>query len=53
MLFISEDLEELAEMADRLLVLYAGALAGEFPRGAWQPEAVGHLMTGSREAAHA
>jgi simple sugar transport system ATP-binding protein len=52
-LFISEDLEELAEMADRLLVLYAGALAGEFPRGAWQPEAVGHLMTGSREAAHA
>jgi simple sugar transport system ATP-binding protein len=52
-LLISEDLEELAEMADRLLVLYGGALVGAFPRGAWQAEAVGHLMTGSKEAAHA
>jgi len=52
-LLISEDLEELAEMADRLLVLYGGALVGAFPRGAWQAQAVGHLMTGSREAAHA
>jgi simple sugar transport system ATP-binding protein len=52
-LLISEDLEELAELADRLLVLYAGTLAGEFPRGEWQPEAVGLLMTGAREAAHA
>ncbi len=50
-LFISEDLDELGEMADRLLVLYAGSLAGEFPRGAWGAEAVGRLMTGSREAA--
>jgi general nucleoside transport system ATP-binding protein len=48
-LLISEDLEELAEMADRLLVLYAGAIAGEFARGAWHAEQVGHLMTGSKE----
>jgi general nucleoside transport system ATP-binding protein len=48
-LLISEDLEELAEMADRLLVLYGGAIAGEFARGTWQAEDVGHLMTGSKE----
>jgi simple sugar transport system ATP-binding protein len=51
-LLISEDLEELAEMSDRLLVLFGGAIVGEFARGAWQPETVGHLMTGSREACH-
>jgi general nucleoside transport system ATP-binding protein len=48
-LLISEDLEELAEMADRLLVLYEGAIAGEFARGAWQDEEVGYLMTGLKE----
>ncbi|MBV9191385.1 MAG: ABC transporter ATP-binding protein, partial [Betaproteobacteria bacterium] len=32
-LFISEDLDELAEMADRLLVLFAGEVVGEFKRG--------------------
>jgi ABC-type uncharacterized transport system ATPase subunit len=48
-LLISEDLEELAEMADRLLVLYGGAIAGEFARDTWQAEDVGHLMTGSKE----
>ncbi len=52
-LLISEDLEELAEMSDRLLVLYGGGLVGEFTRGQWQLEEVGHLMTGSKEAAHA
>jgi len=48
-LLISEDLDELAEMTDRLLVLFGGAIVGEFSRGAWQPEEVGHLMTGSSE----
>lgn len=52
-LLISEDLEELAELSDRLLVLFAGQVAGEFRRGEWRPEQVGRLMTGSREAAHA
>ena len=50
-LFISEDLEELAEMSDRLLVLFQGALVGEFPRGSWRLEDVGRLMTGSEEVA--
>jgi simple sugar transport system ATP-binding protein len=45
-LLISEDMEELAELADRLLVMFGGRIAGEFRRG-WSPEAVGRLMTGS------
>jgi ABC-type uncharacterized transport system ATPase subunit len=48
-LLISEDLDELAEMTDRLLVLFEGAIVGEFSRGTWQPEEVGRLMTGSTE----
>jgi len=51
-LLISEDLDELAELADRLFVLYAGAFRGCFPRGGWQTGAVGRLMTGEREADH-
>ena len=49
-LLISEDLEELAEMSDRLLVMYGGTIVGEFARGAWTAEQVGHLMTGWKEA---
>ncbi|HTT14067.1 MAG TPA: ABC transporter ATP-binding protein [Burkholderiaceae bacterium] len=52
-LLISEDLDELEEMADRLLVLFAGAVVGTFPRGAWRPEEVGLLMTGAKEGARA
>ncbi|HUL63754.1 MAG TPA: ABC transporter ATP-binding protein [Burkholderiaceae bacterium] len=47
-LLISEDLDELEEMADRLLVLFGGAVVGEFPRGGWRPEEVGLLMTGAK-----
>jgi simple sugar transport system ATP-binding protein len=49
-LLISEDLEELLEMSDRLLVMFGGAIAGEFGRGEWSAEGVGHLMTGSDRA---
>ena len=52
-LLISEDLEELAEMSDRLLVMYGGSLVGEYPRGEWRSDEVGHLMTGSKEAVRA
>jgi simple sugar transport system ATP-binding protein len=49
-LLISEDLEELFEMSDRLIVMYGGAIAGEFGRGQWNADVVGHLMTGSGRA---
>ena len=52
-LLISEDLDELEGMADRLLVLFSGVLAGEFRAGAWQAEEVGLLMTGAKAHAHA
>ena len=52
-LLFSEDLDELAEMADRLLVLYEGRIVGEFPRGGWEAKTVGRLMTGSEAVAHA
>jgi simple sugar transport system ATP-binding protein len=51
-LLISEDLDELAELGDRLLVMYGGAVVGEFACGAWTADEVGHLMTGSRAIAH-
>jgi len=46
-LLVSEDLDELAEMSDRLLVMFQGGMVGAFPRGAWTPAQVGRLMTGS------
>jgi general nucleoside transport system ATP-binding protein len=46
-LLISEDLEELREMSDRLVVMFGGAIAGEFGRGDWTAQGVGRLMTGS------
>jgi ABC-type uncharacterized transport system ATPase subunit len=46
-LLISEDLAELFELADRLVVLFRGRIAGEGrPDSITMPE-VGHLMTGT------
>ena len=49
-LMISSDLEEVLGMADRMLVLHEGRLAGELPRAAFTQEAVMHLATGGRGA---
>jgi simple sugar transport system ATP-binding protein len=46
-LFISEDLDELFALSDRLLVLHAGRAAGTFEPAATTPQAVGLLMTGA------
>jgi ABC-type uncharacterized transport system ATPase subunit len=46
-LFISEDLEELFSLSDRLVVLYAGTVVGEFQPEGTNVFEVGHLMTGS------
>jgi general nucleoside transport system ATP-binding protein len=46
-LLISEDLEELFTLSDRLIVLYAGAVAGSFNPEETNNFEVGHLMTGS------
>ncbi len=51
-LLISEDLEELFTLSDRLIVLYGGRIVGSFRPNETDPYTVGHLMTGS-EVQHA
>jgi general nucleoside transport system ATP-binding protein len=52
-LVISEDLDELFELSDRLLVVRRGMIAGEFLPGNFRAEAVGPLMVGAGERADA
>jgi simple sugar transport system ATP-binding protein len=52
-LVVSEDLDELFELSDRLLVLYHGAIAGEFHPENFRAEAVGPLMVGAGDHADA
>jgi simple sugar transport system ATP-binding protein len=47
-LLISEDLEELFSLSDRLIVLYEGRIAGAFKPEETDFYQVGYLMTGSR-----
>ena len=47
-LLISEDLEELFTLSDRLIVLYNGKVAGEFKPSNTSYNEVGHIMTGSK-----
>jgi simple sugar transport system ATP-binding protein len=49
-LLISEDLDELFAMSDRLIVLYRGRIAGLFTPGETTVREVGFLMTGSKGA---
>ncbi len=51
-LLISEDLDELFTLSDRLIVLYGGAIVGECKPSETDIYTVGHLMTGS-EVEHA
>ncbi len=46
-LLISEDLDELFVMSDRLMVIHAGRIKGRFSEGHYDREAVGALMAGS------
>jgi general nucleoside transport system ATP-binding protein len=48
---ISEDLDELSLLADRMVVLYSGEVAGERARGDYDAYALGRLMAGVREDA--
>jgi simple sugar transport system ATP-binding protein len=49
-LLISEDLEELFTLSDRLIVLFEGRIVGSFNPGDKSVYEVGHLMTGSEVA---
>jgi len=52
-LLISEDLDELFEVSDRLLVLFHGAIAAEFGPDDFRAEIVGPLMVGVTEQSDA
>jgi ABC-type uncharacterized transport system ATPase subunit len=45
-LLMSEDLDELRALADRILVMYEGAVVGELHAGSASIEEIGLLMAG-------
>jgi ABC-type uncharacterized transport system ATPase subunit len=49
-LLVSEDLEELFAMADRIVVLHAGRVAGTFGPEGYRADEIGRLMTGGGAA---
>ena len=49
-LLMSEDLDELRALADRILVVYEGAVVGELAAGAASIEEIGYLMAGGDRA---
>jgi simple sugar transport system ATP-binding protein len=52
-LFISEDLDELFTVSDRLLVLHGGELAGDLKPSETTRSEVGAMMLGRHEAEEA
>ncbi|NOU73914.1 ATP-binding cassette domain-containing protein [Paenibacillus sp. LMG 31458] len=50
-LLISEDLDEVLQLADRILVMYDGRIVGNIPRKEASREYIGMLMAGSEEDA--
>jgi ABC-type uncharacterized transport system ATPase subunit len=49
-LLISEDLDELLGLCDRIAVIFSGRIIGELPAAEATHESLGLLMTGQREA---
>jgi simple sugar transport system ATP-binding protein len=49
-LLITEDLDEMQTLADRIAVIYHGRVAGEFRRDAFDAMRIGRLMTGASAA---
>ncbi len=49
-LLVSEDLEELFQLCDRISVMFKGHMVGIVPRGAFDLEKIGLMMTGLAEA---
>ena len=49
-LLISEDLDEILALADRIVVMYEGRILGEFAAGEADVEEIGLLMAGGHDA---
>jgi simple sugar transport system ATP-binding protein len=52
-LLVSEDLDELLQLCDRILVMYRGRIVGDLPRPAFDAYRIGALMAGTRDEAQA
>jgi simple sugar transport system ATP-binding protein len=50
-LLVSEDLDELVTISDRIVVMYHGQIVGEFAPSEADIHEIGYLMTGSRKLA--
>jgi simple sugar transport system ATP-binding protein len=48
-LLISEDLDEIRSLADRIVVMYEGRIVGEVDAATTTVEELGYLMAGGRE----
>ncbi|MGB9750080.1 MAG: ABC transporter ATP-binding protein [Caldisericia bacterium] len=48
-LLISEDLDEILNLSDRILVIYNGEIMGEIKRGELSREDIGLMMTGTKK----
>ncbi len=49
-LLISEDLDEILALSDRILVIFGGEIMGELPRSEATPEKLGLMMAGERQS---
>jgi ABC-type uncharacterized transport system ATPase subunit len=47
-LLVSEDLDELLELCDRIVVMLEGRIVADLPRGACDRRELGRYMTGAR-----
>ncbi|MEM2044129.1 MAG: heme ABC transporter ATP-binding protein, partial [Candidatus Caldarchaeum sp.] len=47
-LLVSEELEELMSLSDRIMVMYKGEVVGVLERGRYDLEEIGLMMTGVR-----
>jgi simple sugar transport system ATP-binding protein len=50
-LLISEDLDEILALSDRIIVIYEGEIMGEVISGQASPEEIGLMMAGVRSQA--
>jgi len=48
-LLVSEELEELMELSDRIMVMYRGEIVGTLSRGQYDTETIGLMMTGVKK----